>query len=366
MYQLLFLIHGIGAGARAANDPHWWSGVVDDLRASARPYKHDADLVLSAPKAGQVLVVPLTYHQIFDDVRSKWAQQSPNEAGWLPLLQQLVAHDPAALAKLPGWAQSAGSFFWTHVLDVLLYRFVGDFTIQIRELVATQIAEEWSRADLANGATTPVHFLAHSLGTAVLHDSLGVLGQDPAFGPGTHTIASIVTLANVSWVLEQPGLPAYASIDRPINAPPQPGGMTAAAFSFRHELDPVAEVLKTFRGDEHGWPADSYRDEVAIDVKDWNVHAYTHYLDNPITHLRLFERLWDGEPWDARREPAILAYRKSPGTPCPQAIADARQQLLAIFSKPFPDTVHGFIDVVAETYRVFGAARAACGQGGGT
>lgn len=364
MYQLLFVIHGMGAGARPANDPHWWTGVVDDLRVIAKTYKHDRDLVLDAPKPGQVLVVPLTYHQLFDDIRDRWSRQTPNEAGWLPLVQQLAFRDPAALAKLPGWATSAGSFFWTHVLDVLLYRYVSDFTIPIRELVATQIAEAWNRADMDNGTNTPVHFLAHSLGTAVLHDSIAFLGADPGFGPATHMITSIVTLANVSWVLEN-GFPAYDSIDRPITAPPPPDGMTEAYFSFRHELDPIAEIVRTFRGDHHGWPANGYRDEVAIDVKDWNVHDFTHYLDNPIAHLRLFERLWPNEDWTSRRDASIVAYKSAPGNPCPAALAAARADLEALFAHPFPQTTDGFIDVAVATFRVFEKARGACRQQGG-
>src|SRR5690242_8334107 len=364
MYQLLFVIHGMGAGARPASDPHWWTGVVDDLRAIAKTYKHDRDFVLDAPKPGQVLVVPLTYHPLFDDIRLRWSRQSPNEAGWVPLLKQLAFRDPAALSKLPGWAVSAGSFFWTHVLDVLLYRFIADFTSPIRELVATQIAEAWSRADMDNGTNTSVHFVAHSLGTAVLHDSIAFLGADPGFSPATHLITSIVTLANVSWVLEN-GFPAYDSIDRPITAPPPPDGMTSAYFSFRHELDPIAEIVRTFRGDQHGWPANGYRDEVAIDVKDWNVHDFTHYLDNPIAHLRLFERLWPNEDWTSRRETSIVAYKSAPGNPYPAALAATRAELEALFANPFPQTTDGFIDVAVATFHIFEKARAACRQEGG-
>jgi len=72
--------------------------------------------------------------------------------------------------------------------------------------------------------------------------------------------------------------------------------MVATHRSFRHELDPIAAV-KTFRGDLHGWPASGYADEVSTDVKDWNIHGYSHYLDNLIVHLRLFERLWPREAW---------------------------------------------------------------------
>ncbi len=363
MYQLLFLIHGMGAGARPANDPKWWTGVLSGIRQSAKTYKHDADLVVSSPKAGQVLVVPLTYHQFFDAIRDKWRQEAGGEVGWLPLLQALAFSDPQVVARLPGWVGTAGAFFWTHVVDVLLYRYVAELTVPIRDEVATQIAEAWHRADLDNGANTSVHFVAHSLGTSVLHDAIATLAADPAFSPGTRQITSIVTCANVSGILET-NFPAYDSVDRPVDADPPPDGMTAAYFSFRHELDPIAAV-KTFRGDLHGWPASGYRDEVAIDVKDWNVHGYSHYMDNPIAHLRLFERIWPTEPWKARRDPAIVAYKASPATPCPAAIAEARQRLKAILSQPLPTTPAGFIDVVAKTVRALQDAKAACAEEAG-
>jgi len=358
MYQLLFLIHGMGAGSRAAGDPPWFADVVADLRASAQAYGHEKDLVLSSPKAGQVLVVPLTYHQLFDHLRAQWSEQSPNSAGWLPLLRALAFTDPQVLVKLPGWVATAGEFFWTHVLDVLLYRYVSELTVPIRDEVATQIADAWHKADLDNGANTAVHLVAHSLGTCVLHDSIATLGADPAFSPATHLIQSVVTCANVSSVL-QTNFPAYTSIDRPVDAPPPPDGMVAAHFSFRHELDPIAAV-RTFRGDLHGWPASGYRDEAATDVKDWNVHGYLHYLDNPIVHLRLFERLWPREAWAERRDGAIQTYKDSPGTPCPSAIAKVRKELRAVLSQPLPDTTTAFLDVVSRTVQVLERARQAC------
>src|SRR5437868_3059677 len=217
MYQLLFLSHGMGNGAQPTGAPAWFTDIVTGLRVAAKPFAHDKDLVLSSPKAGQVLVVPLTYHPLFDKIRAKWSEQSPSESGWLPLLKGLAFSDPQVLAKLPGWVATAGAFFWTHVLDVLLYRYVSELTVPIREEVATQIADAWHRADLDNGANTAVHFVAHSLGTSVLHDSIATLGADPAFSPGTHLIQSVVTCANVSSVLET-NFPAYASVDRPGDA----------------------------------------------------------------------------------------------------------------------------------------------------
>ena len=355
MYQLLFLVHGVGCGERPASDPNWWTDVLASLKASAKPYTHNADFVTSAPKAGQVLVVPLTYHDIFDGVRKDWRAQSQSETGWMPILKQLV---PALSAELPSLAAAAGDFFWTHVLDVLLYRFVADYTTPIRDKVALDVATAWHKADLDNGARTPVHFVAHSLGTVVMHDALAKLAAEPGFGAGTHRIESILTLANVSSVLEN-GNPAYKSVDRPLFAAPPPRGITAAYISIRHELDPIAAV-KTFRGDENGWPPTGYQDDVLVDLKKWDPHGYTHYLDNPDAHLRLFQRLWPAEAWNDRWDDAVVRYRNAPGVACPSALAQLRADMRAILQQPRPDSATGLLDAVAKAIGAIETARTAC------
>src|SRR5947199_10469809 len=124
MYRLLFVIHGMGAGERPANDLDWSAGLIKEIGVRAKRYGRDKDFVTSDPKKDQVLVVPLSYHKYFDGIRKNWKQQSGTESGWMPLLQQLAFSDPATIPKIPGWVQGAGSFFWPHVLDVLLYCFV--------------------------------------------------------------------------------------------------------------------------------------------------------------------------------------------------------------------------------------------------
>jgi len=361
MYQLLFVIHGMGAGARPANDPKWWTGVVDGLRASAGDHGHANDLVEGTPEDGKILVVPLTYHQLFDDIRKKWTKEGGGEAAFTTLLRALLdqAGANSASVRVPSWASSAGEFFWTHVLDVILYRYIAEFTINIREVVALQIETAWHKADIDNDAPTPVHFISHSLGTAVLHDTLSMIAKMPGFGPGSHHIETSITCANVSAVLEN-GFPPYASPDRPSGVPPKPGGLARMFRSFRHELDPIATV-HPFRGDLNGWPSLQYRDEVPVEVKDWNVHGYTHYLDNPMVHLTLFERMWDNENWDPRWGPAITKYRATPGTACPAAIAKARTDLRAILADQWPAANEiGLLELASRTMGVLAAARRAC------
>lgn len=363
MHQLLFLIHGMGAGARTADDPaEWWTDVVARLRALAKAHGHAGDLVLANPGPGQTLVVPLTYHDVFDDVRAGWSVDANDRAAWLPLLREVL---PGALdtSKLPEWAEAAGDFFWTHVLDVLLYRYVPDVTRPVRDQVALQVTEAWSKADLVNGARTRVHFVAHSLGTAVLHDALCTLFADPDAGAATRRIRTMLTLANVSAVLEN-GHDPYRSADRPLGAvpgPPAPAGVTEAYISARHELDPITFV-RTFRGDLNAWPPDGYHDEVLTDVTDWNVHGYLHYLDNPETHLRLFERLWKSAKWNSGWDSAMRAYRASPGRACPRALARLREDLREVIRRRGSASATDFIECVVETLAAIRRARAACAQ----
>jgi len=82
-------------------------------------------------------------------------------------------------------------------------------------------------------------------------------------------------------------------------------------------------------------------------------------------HLRLFEALWPEEPWAERRDPAIVAYKTAPGTPCPAAIAKSRLAFREILAQPWPDTPIGLLDVVSRTMRVLSDARAACIAEGG-
>lgn len=362
MYQLLFIIHGMGAGAAKPGDPHWSESVLTAIKKAAKPFNHDTHFVLANPKAGDVLVTPISYFGFFDKIRKQWDDQSHDAGVWLQQLKVLPDLDAGAKAKLPGWVADAGDFFWTHVLDVILYRFVPtDFTIPIRIEIARQVATARQRADAANGTLTPVHFVSHSLGTAVLHDSLCYLSTKPGFDPKTSAIDSLVTLANVSGILET-DYPVYGSADRPGTAPLPPDGLTDAFLSFRHECDPFT-CVRQFRGDKSGWSGGGYADDVTKCIKEWNVHGFVHYLNDPQTHMELFRRLWPVEPWPARKAAAIAAYPASPGKPCPVALANLRTELRAIIAaaQSQGDVMH-FIDVVIKAINAFKSAEEACKQ----
>ncbi|MBK8057876.1 MAG: hypothetical protein IPK33_08360 [Gemmatimonadetes bacterium] len=366
MYQLLFVIHGMGSGDRGSDAGNWSDGVLKSLLGAAEPFGLSKRLKVTNPKSGDVLVVPLTYHQFFDETRTKWATEQPHRDAWAALLKGLlggastVAGGKDAEAKVDEWLVSATGFFWSHILDVLLYRFSGDHMAPIRNHVASEIAKAWSQADFINDARTPVHFVAHSLGTAVLHDALCTLAAEPGFGPATQRINTILTLANVSSVL-QTNFDPYREANRPVSAPPSPGGMTERFIYCRHDVDPIPAV-KPFDAEKHGWPVDGWDEEVLVDIKEWNVHGYTHYLDNPDAHLQLFERVWPTIDWASRWEAARQKYRESAGAKCPQAIAALRESLRNVIRAIKADDVFEAIETGIMAYSAMEKARDSCRQ----
>jgi alpha-beta hydrolase superfamily lysophospholipase len=118
---------------------------------------------------------------------------------------------------------------------------IHEFTVPIRDQVATQIAEALHKADLENGANTPVHFVAHSLGSAVLHDSIATLAEDPAFSPGTHEITSIVASSLARAIAARSSSTSSAAIARQ-QVMWQPRTGWRSLYSTRSEVSPSRSV----------------------------------------------------------------------------------------------------------------------------
>jgi hypothetical protein len=236
----------------------------------------------------RIETVEICYDKVFEDIRTQWKDQS---AAILKVMGD-NGLDNDFIKKLveAGQTPSEDNFLWTHVLDVLLYRFVPTVCMNVRVTVADQIMKR-----LDTGGEIPTwSVLAHSLGTSVAHDSLNDLyhtavpgKSDLSLSTGDTSAELVMMVANVSKVLETTNV--YTSYVRPSSIT-LPDRMCRYYFSVAHRRDPFT-WFKPF-DPSAPWPdatsAGNYKALVVRHVLDWNVHDLDHYLKGPQVHIPLF------------------------------------------------------------------------------
>ncbi len=277
---ILFLIHGMGE-----HGPGWEVDVKAKLDEVAARYPG----LQGTSLWDDVELIPLRYDDHLTDALQHWQAS----AGAVSAFAEANKLDHAgSLDWLDGVAAEDAGFFWSHVADVVVYRFLKVYRERIRASVVEQIVTPLMAIPAAERDFGRVVFLAHSLGTAVLHDALHLLGTGrfatwaSAFAAPQARFRAIFTLANVSRVL-QDDIKAYESIVQP--GPQNKLGSNCSVFyNFRHELDPVCAVWRF--APEH-FARSHYHHRDLTHYRDWNLHGFTHYLDNPRVHVHLINQI---------------------------------------------------------------------------
>src|SRR6185295_15808904 len=119
--------------------------------------------------------VPISYDGVFTQYLEKWAESSAE-------LEAFATLHGVALPQFFKWLSLASktekNFFWSHVVDVLLYRLFQIVTAEVRLRIRLDIAKELT-AQMDGGNVVDASVLAHSLGASVAHDSLALLATQP-------------------------------------------------------------------------------------------------------------------------------------------------------------------------------------------
>lgn len=263
----------------------------------------------------QVNFVEIHYNHLFDTFRQEMAENGQK-------FEQLLkgAGPLAPLGNVPGLVQSVIKFeasldsddnFYTHWLDVILYKlYFGEY---VRIHVARKLGDI-----IAKNSTSKIHILAHSLGTAVTHDTLSKIyskayaddDEIADLSPDTHKLASVWQIANVSRLAN-----SLLKIADPYKSMVRPGaeGVTSTMMNIHHKLDPFTLIKKYSRSDNGKWiPKNIYRssylDIETTDITQANTHSITQYLHDPAVHLQLFLRLGIPIPSKKQRDNATEAY----------------------------------------------------------
>ena len=280
--QLLFLIHGIGV-----HETDWAEevdGPIKTLQKVSRQYASFQSKALEE----RVEFVPIHYDEIFQEIVSQY-QKDATQA------EQL---DPTGcLRGALSWMDAAGekekNFLWSHVADLAMYRFIPVYRQRVRSHVIAEIADRIEKAFEADGSAT-CSVLAHSMGTAVAHDSLHLLGtvrwgdRTNPFNPSHWRFNHLFMVANTSRLLQTEDgemKKAYESIVRP-GPVEDPNSYCATYWNVRHEADPVP-FPRMFA--PVGWT--NYTPILVRHYYDPNIHNLSHYLINPSIHIPILRKL---------------------------------------------------------------------------
>lgn len=283
--HVIFLVHGMGDTVPG------WSKPVQDLIAK----KYSLYPVSNRQKFDTNFTFrEINYNHVFDSHIEKWKEN----ASAVTSVLEASGIDNELLNALMGFSTKTAreEFASTHVLDVILYRYMKGIKSQVITHVSEQLVGK-----LNESQTVPDYsIICHSLGTAVMHDVLQANLTTDHFPLSTaHGLPKVyMTLANVSRVLQDADTDVYASAVRPRLADNNRLYGCDRFINVAHNLDPFTKV-RTFRP---GWKKgatqplnnlrfDSYQSIAISGLTGFNPHDFQHYLEHPNAHVALFRNL---------------------------------------------------------------------------
>jgi hypothetical protein len=295
--HILFFVHGMGE-----HDDKWHLPGLAQLKASFASYetlRHRAfDDVFTS--------IPIVYDDILKTSRER---ANADFVAFRTAVLADIGNDDATssalgkeLDKYHDLIGGSDNFVWTHILDVILYRFSNSMRMGIDVSVAEQIIRGLNEHDHVTWS-----ILAHSLGTSVTHNSLNSLyntgfpnapnGPIAPLSPIESRCNTLAMIANVSRVLQRTGAKVYETCVKPGSA--SAGRLCSFYLNARHKLDPFT-IPKPF--DPDLWPdpatfsTQRYQhirpSHIHFENTDLpRVHAFDHYLCNPRVHVPLYRSI---------------------------------------------------------------------------
>ncbi|MCR9188774.1 MAG: hypothetical protein NXH96_08270 [Alteromonadaceae bacterium] len=263
-------------------------------------------------------IVEINYSGFLDEMRQKMADNAKQVAERLAGISLLQGHGLGQLtSKLNAFEQEFGSdeFFYTHWLDVVFYTTLlgAKIRVDIGKKLATLVRDCMPERE--------IHVVAHSLGTAAVHDTLSQLyrgdfvadDEIPDLDPETHKLQSVWTIANVATLLNQ-----VTNISNPYKSVVNPGDSGCAVYmaNIRHRFDPFTYPCRFDPPNDGTWiDFDDYEagyQLADIDaVTQYNTHDFEHYLNNPKVALPLLRVILRVFPKPAERDVIFEKYKSN-------------------------------------------------------
>lgn len=301
----LIVVHGMGQH----DDTSLKKEVTEGFTTAFKFYSS----LKSATVASKVDIIPVSYNSFFDEYRKKLGDRSGPLGERLAAIDTSVPFPVEVVQRINSLEASLAKdeFFTTHWLDVILY-----FLTLLGEPIRLRVAEAVAKAVAEVGGAN-VHVMGHSLGTAVLHDTLSKsygpanlvsgAGKVLNLSPIEHRLGGVHMVANVSRALQ-----TFVKVGESI-VRPGPLGCTSVFVEYRHKLDPIPKIRPFNPTDNDGWvPHDIFNSVYDLiepsSVTAANVHDLRHYLAIPMVHLPMFRLLFDFRPKQVELEAGEEAY----------------------------------------------------------
>ncbi|MGR5320890.1 hypothetical protein [Vibrio sp. DNB22_19_1] len=263
---VVLLVHGMGT--------HPANNMKDEFKAGLTEAATGFGVAGFDPEALMELH-EFNYSKLLDDIRKDLAETGQNLIELFPdgtpgasIIQQLIQFH----AEL-----DEDKFIYTHWLDVAMYVLL--YGQYVRVELASKLNEIYGLA-----SSRDVIVVAHSLGTALLHDTIDQFYKNPNPGEGhdfphlrtgTHKLKAIWTVANVSKLVNVLNRVAE---DKPTLVHSGSGGCTSNIYNVYHRFDPFC-LFKPYNKETiqiaHG---KHFKNEV---VRIKNTHSFQEYIAYP-------------------------------------------------------------------------------------
>ena len=298
MTQAILLVHGMGKHA-APTEKTPGSFRAEFVKATntvlGQFTKHQGDSLENYFDLRE-----LNYDGWFDEIREAMAKNAGDMNKALKAVDGLhgITFPQQLASSLSAWESKFGDddFFHTHWLDVIFYGTL--LGAKVRTDLALEITTLVGEYGSGN-----VHIVAHSLGTAVLHDTLHQLYRPesnpnddiPDLDPADSRLASVWMFANVSGLVN-----SVTKLCDPLGSLVKPGstGCTSALFNIRHKLDPFTWIAQFDPQNDDAWvPGNIYNSRYGNIVTDLifkddpNPHSFDRYLRDPKVWVSMFDFL---------------------------------------------------------------------------
>src|SRR5579884_3048721 len=217
--RLVVFVHGMGAFTDG------WSATPDGPRTKlVQMADKYAEVTANGSFAGQVSFGEITYDPCFAKLVDQWNADADALDAWAKSSGRAMPNVVSWLKNQAPSDTAAKNFFWTTAIDPLLYRGFSLVRDEVRETVMSKLV---TLIKNVGPQAVELTIVAHSLGTAVMHDVLQLLGTGqapPSVGdvsmlqPPNFVIGSVIMIADVcrlgpAWVHD---IEYFGSICRPV------------------------------------------------------------------------------------------------------------------------------------------------------